>query len=350
MQKLFKKGEIMEKQNNKANWDLIAKYYSDECNQQEIDELMIWVNQNKENKLLFNEVKNDLELINLNKSMNKVNVDSAWEKVKNRILEDDEQLIAEVSKESTQVRKLNFTTVLKYAAIVLVVLGIGFTATRVISNLNNTKIYADNQEQGKEVILPDGTKVYLNSDSYLTFPKKFAAAERRVTLKGEAFFDVTKNKEKPFIIESHSAEVKVLGTSFNVNAKLPNNEIQVYVQTGLVQLARKNNHTNKILINPGDLGTLTDQSVEKTKNTNVNIISWKTKEIIFENDNLKDVLNTLNKTYNVNIYTENTDITNLSYTSTFKDQKIDSILNVICLTLDLKTVKTDKGIELVKQI
>lgn len=337
----------MEKQNNIVNWELIAKYYSEECNQQEIDDLMNWVNQSEENKVLFNEVKNDLELINLNKSMNKVNVDSAWEKVKNRILEDEEQVITE---ESTQVRKLSFVRVLKYAAIILVVLGIGFTATRVINNTNNIKIYADNQEQGKEVVLPDGSKVYLNSDSYLKFPKKFATAERKVTLKGEAFFDVTKNREKPFIIESNGAEVKVLGTSFNVNAKLPNNEIQVYVKTGLVQLARKNNILDKILINPGDVGTLTDQSVEKTKNSDVNIISWKTKEIIFENDKLKDVLNTLNKTYNVYIYTENIDITNLSYTSTFKDQKIDSILNVICLTLDLKMVKADKGIELVKQV
>ena len=338
----------MEKQDNIVNWDLIAKYYSNECNQQEIDELMIWVNQNEENKILFNQVKQDLELINLSKSMNKVNVDSAWEKVKNRILEDEEFVVTE---ETTKVRKISFSRILQYVAVILIVLGVGFTATKVISTFYNTnKVYADNLNQGKEVVLPDGTKVYLNSESYLSYPKKFAANERRVELKGEAFFDVTKNKEKPFIIESNDAEVKVLGTSFNVDASLPNNEIQVYVKTGLVQLARKNNQNDKILINPGDVGTLTNTFIEKIKNDNANIIAWKTKEIVFDDDDLSYVINTLNKAYNVNIYTNSTDINKLRYRVTFENQEIDSILNVICLTFDLKTIQTKDGIELVKHM
>jgi len=337
----------MEKQKNIINWDLIAKYYSEECNRQEIEELMNWVNQNEENKILFNQVKKDLELLNLSKSMNKVNVDSAWNKVKNRILEDEEQVISE---EGTKVRKINFTRILQYAAIILVVLGLGFTANKVINNISSTKIYAENTEQGKEVILPDGSKIYLNSGSYVTFPKKFAANERRVELKGEAFFEVTKNQEKPFIIESNDAEVRVLGTTFNVNANLPNHEVQVYVETGLVQLARKNKENEKILINPGDVGKLTNIDLKKEINTDANIISWKTKEIVFNNHRLEEVISILNKTYKVNIYTNDPDIKNLSYTSTFKDQEIESILNVICFTLNLKSLRTNDGIELVKQM
>lgn len=336
----------MKNQNNIENWDLIAKYYANECNQEETDELFQWVNENKENKQLFNQVKQDLELINLSKSMNKVNVDSAWENVKNRIKE-DESINVEVS---PKVRKLEFATVFKYAAMVLLVIGIGFTAVKLYNINSLNKVYASSTEQAKEVILPDGSKVFLNADSYISYPKNFSSKERRVSLKGEAFFDVTKNPEKPFIIESNNAEVKVLGTSFNVNAKLPEHEILVFVKTGLVQLSRIDDQDEKILINPGDVGKLTNEKIEKVKNEDENILSWKTKEIIFKEDNMKEVIDVLNKTYNTNIKCDDESILNLNYTSTFRNQDIDSILNIICLTHNLKTVQADNEIKLVKSL
>ena len=330
----------MKAQNNIENWDLIAKYYANECNQNEIDELFSWVEISNENKELFNQIKKDLEIINLSKSMNNVNVDSAWEKVKNRILEDNESL---PKLEESNVRKISFTSVLKYAAMVIVLIGLGIITTKVVnisSNELNT-VYADLNEQGKEIVLPDGTKVFLNSESTLSFPKEFKSNERRVELTGEAFFDVTKNPEKPFVIESNEAEVKVLGTSFNVNANLPNHEIEVYVKTGLVQLSRKESINEKILINPGDVGKLTSSSINKVKNDNPNILAWKTKKIIFNEDRLSNVISTLNKVYNVDIACNDTHVLDLKYSSTFRNQEIDSILTVICLTLDLKTIESD---------
>ncbi len=326
------------------NWDLIAKYYSDECNQKETEELLQWLNKSQENKELFYEVKKDLELLNLNKSMNKVNVDSAWDKVKNRILNDEQS--ANIPEKAMM--QWNFNRVLKYAAMIIIILGIGITFSKLYNSNPLIEEYTDNTEQGKEIILPDGTKVFLNSNSYIAYPKQFAENERRVGLKGEAFFDVTKNTGKPFIIESNNAEIKVLGTSFNVNAKLPHNEIHVYVRTGLVQLSRKSNQEDKVLINPGDLGKLTTNKIEMVKNEDPNILSWRTKEIIFKESKISEVISVLNKTYNTNIQCDDEDILDLRYTSTFRNQEIDSIINVICATHNLKTIKSEEGIKLVR--
>lgn len=337
----------MENKNNIQNWDLIAKYYAGECNQQESDELLQWRDASKENEQLFNQVRKDIEIINLSKSMNKVNVESAWEKVKNRIQEDEQEL--PVSEEKST--RFILTPVFKYAAAIIIILGIGFFTTKVYQKIGGEKItneYASIAEQGKEIVLPDGSKVVLNAHSTITYPSKFADAERKVKLEGEAFFNVTKNAEKPFIIEAEDAEVRVLGTSFNVNASIPGNKVEVFVETGLVQLTRKNKQNDKILINPGDVGILYSNQLVKEKNQNENIIAWKTKEIIFREDNLEEVIQVLNKVYNTEIVCENDDILDLKYTSTFREQEIDSILNVICLTFNLKTEAVNHKIYLVK--
>ncbi len=338
----------MKTKSNIENWDLIAKYYSDECSQEEINELYKWRDENKENQILFNQVKQDIEIINLNKSMNKINVDSAWEKLKNRI-QKDEQTVPVMEEE--KVRFLAFPAVLKFAATIVILLGIGFFSTKIYQKISNKDItleYASLNNLGKEVVLPDGSKVVLNSDSKISYPKVFASNERRIKLEGEAFFNVTKNPDQAFIIEAKNAEVKVLGTSFNVNANIPGNKVEVFVESGLVQLSKKKNGNEKILINPGDIGVLSTGKLTKEENHNQNIIAWKTKEIVFHEDNLEDVIETLNKIYKTNIGCENQDVLKLRYTSTFRNQNIDSILNVICLTFNLKIESTEDQIYLVK--
>jgi len=332
---------------NIEKWDLIAKYYANECDQNELDELNKWISEKEENRKLFNQVKIDLEILNISKSMNKINVDSAWDKVKNRIEEADENESVAINNNS---RVIQFAKVLKYAAMIILVVGIGFIGNKIYQNANNqlNTEYAAINEQGKEIILPDGSMVFLNAESTISYEKTFASNERRVILDGEAFFDVTKNPNKPFIIETLGAEVKVLGTSFNVNANLPNKQVEVFVKTGLVLLSDANDLNNKVLIEPGNVGLLSNKDISKQKNKDINKISWKTKEIIFHDDKLSNVINTLNKAYNTNITCSDQKVLDLKYTSTFRDQEIDSILNVICMTLDLKVDNVKDQINLIK--
>ena len=91
-----------------------------------------------------------------------------------------------------------------------------------------------------EYTLPDGSVVALNSNSKLVFPKQFNGDTREVTIEGEAFFDVKPNPEKPFIINAGKAQIKVVGTSFNVSAYPETETLEVVVKTGKVQVISKN--------------------------------------------------------------------------------------------------------------
>jgi ferric-dicitrate binding protein FerR (iron transport regulator) len=227
---------------------------------------------------------------------------------------------------------------------------VGYFTTKYYMSIGNydiTEITAKNEIK-EQLILPDGSIVSLNADSKLEYPKEFNGNERNVKLTGEAFFNVTKNTEKPFVIETDNAEVRVLGTSFNVNTKLPENKVEVFVETGLVELKRRNNGNEKLLIKPGDVGVLTKDKLEKSVNKNNNIIAWKTHEIIFREDKLSDVIHILNRVYNINIICENQEVLNLKYTSTFVNQEISSVINVICVTFDLKVEYKNDKIYLIK--
>lgn len=342
------KGEsIMKEHYNIENWDLIAKYYAKECSQSEIDTLNTWIKDNNKNEQIFKQVKQDLELINLNNSMNKVNVDSAWEKVKNRIQEADESEIVK-----TKVRIMSFSKVIRYAAMLIIILGVGFIANRYLNSNSQLEMmeYLSEEKQGTEIVLPDGSSVILNADSKVTYAKEFANNERRIKLEGEAFFDVTKNPDKPFVIETKGAEVRVLGTSFNVNAKQSEKQVEVFVKTGLVELSYAKDKANKILIEPGNVGVLENKKLSKHINSDLNKIAWKTKEIVFDEEELGNVITTLNRVYNTNITCDDQEVLKLKYKTVFNNQEIDSILNVICMTFNLKVDYTENEIKLINHI
>jgi len=326
-------------------WDLMAKYFAQECSENEKDELMSWVNDNIENEILFFETQKNWEILNLKNNMKEVNVDNAWEKLKNRIEKDNKEII-----NTKEVRVFHLSSFMKYAALGLLLIGIGFVSTRVYKNLSNKNNFieyvADNKTDNK-VTLIDGTKVILYSNSKLYYPKSFASNERKVKLEGEAFFEVTKNPEKPFIIDALNTEIKVLGTSFNVNANLPEKNVEVFVETGLVQVTRKNGNEESALVFPGDIVTVSKISINNSKNSNENIVAWKTKQIIFKEESLKNVIITLNKVYNTNI-TCSESIMDLRFTSTFKNQQLDSVLSVLCLAFDLKIIEENSQIKIMQ--
>lgn len=336
------------KTNNIQYWDLIAKHYANECTKEETKLLNQWLEQSEENKSLFEQIKKDQQIINMNQSMDKINVDSAWNKLKSRIVEDEQQ-INFVARDRGE--KFKLYRVLKYAAMVILVAGLGFVSTKIYQDTfgyySNTEFTAQN-ETSNEIILPDGTTVFLNADSELKYPDQFSGNQRKVKLEGEAFFDVTKNTEMPFIIETQKAEIRVLGTSFNVNTRLTDKEVEVYVESGLVELTIKKGNKKKLLVDPGNVGIISKNEISKEKNTDHNILAWKTKNIVFKEDKLGTVINTLNRIYHVDIQYTNDEILNYKLTSTFKNQDIESVIEVICVTFNLKVDYHEDEIILVK--
>ncbi|MDY6799783.1 MAG: FecR family protein [Bacteroidota bacterium] len=332
------------KTNDIKYWDLIAKYFANECNDEEVDLLNQWIKQSTEHKNLFNEVKNDLDIINKYKAMERVNVDAAWNTLKSRIEADEHH------EEKTK-RIINFNRVLKYAALIVIVAGLGFLFNKIYQEnfgyYSFTEYTADN-EVSNEIVLPDGTKVYLNENSSLKYPDEFIGTQRKVKLTGEAFFNVAKNKEKPFIVDVKNAEIRVLGTSFNVRTNIDDSDVEVYVETGMVEVSRKKSAENNILIDSGNMGIVTKTEIKKQKNYDPNIMAWKTKNIVFREEHLVKVFNTLSRVYHVDIHAENEEILNYRLTTTFKNQDIESVIEVICATFNLKVNYENNEIIIIK--
>jgi ferric-dicitrate binding protein FerR (iron transport regulator) len=197
--------------------------------------------------------------------------------------------------------------------------------------------------QSVEVLLEDGSQVVLNSESKIRYRKHFSGSERKVRLTGEAWFDVARDTLKPFVIDAGSAFVEVLGTSFNVNAYRENPSVEITVKSGVVALMPKQDQQDQMVLRAGNSGTYNSRSKELilVPASNPNNISWKTKELYFENAALGEVAVLLERVYQVEIEIGNRELAMCPITVTFRKQSLESVLNVLELTLDLEIVQRD---------
>ena len=197
-----------------------------------------------------------------------------------------------------------------------------------------------------EVTLEDGSHVLLNRDSKIRYRKTFNGGERAVHLSGEAWFDVARDTLKPFIIDAGTALVKVLGTSFNVNAYKENSTVEITVESGMVAVTAKQNQKEQIVLRAGNSGIHNNRSRELVlvSSSDPNNLSWKTRDLYFENSPLSEVAKLVSKVYNTNIVIRNPELVSCTITVTFSDQSLESILTVLELTLDLEISRTGGSI------
>ncbi|WP_336835737.1 MULTISPECIES: FecR family protein [Sphingobacterium] len=172
----------------------------------------------------------------------------------------------------------------------------GNTDVRIAMNLLNVPKGGQFQ-----ITLSDGTKVWLNSNSSLKYPSAFSASERRVELTGEAYFEVSKNKQKPFIVETSLQKVEVLGTKFNINAYDDESSTQTSLAEGSVRVSCKNNTT---LLKPGQQSTLTDQNIAVRSINLDQVLDWKNGDFNFSNNNLKEIMRKISRWYNIEVIFE----------------------------------------------
>lgn len=158
--------------------------------------------------------------------------------------------------------------------------------------------------RGKDchMTLPDGTKVWLNADSKISFPEEFNGKERNVAVAGEAYFEVTKDAQHPFIVKTEYFTTTVHGTSFNVCAYSAK---EAYVALVSGSVAVKTNDGPEEFITPGQMASLTEESTMLIKNVDIYpLIQWKEGFFYFERDRLVDIMMELGRWYNVNIVFE----------------------------------------------
>lgn len=194
--------------------------------------------------------------------------------------------------------------------------------------------------------LPDGSKIWLNRSSVLRYPKVFTGATREVYLEGEAFFDITPNTQKPFIIHANNTQTQVVGTSFAVRAVKDEEEVVVTVSTGIINLSAEGK-ADYIELKQGEQGIChpKEQKLEKNTNPDPNVLAWKTKTLIFRQTPLTEVARVLENTYHTSI-SVNSSIASLQLNSTFEERSLDDIMHIIEMTLQIQVRKHENGISL----
>jgi len=183
-----------------------------------------------------------------------------------------------------------------------------------------------------QVILPDGSKVWLNSESTIKFRIPFSEDIRKVDLIGEAFFDVTKNPKHPFIVKSANVGVKVYGTRFNYKAYLEDKNIEVILEEGSVGLAVNDvGLYKKMRLIPGDRAVIAKENdVVDVKNENIDkYIAWHLGKLVFENTPMTEVALMLERWYGVEVIVQNPEIMDYSFTTTFDNESLFEVIELL---------------------
>ncbi len=179
-------------------------------------------------------------------------------------------------------------------------------------------------------VLPDGTKVWLNSSSYLRYPNTFSGETREVTLDGEAYFEVAGNAEKPFIVHSGNSFVKVLGTKFNMDAYSSNGFIATTLIEGVAEFCHPGGYdtSRTIRIEP-DKQVYYDKKNNKSEVREAYVpkdIAWKNGQVVLKETPLSDILWILSKRFNVDFVVRNPAFYKYSFTGIFTNQQIERVL------------------------
>jgi transmembrane sensor len=320
-------------------WDELASLLSDEKgeNNDLLDRFMV--------DDTLNTAADWKELKNMNNEK-EISVDKAWNKVYSRLNENG------LTTEKSPARIFFMrSTFIKVAAVALLVLGLGFTSIY----LNNSGAFSKKisvatgfDQKNILVSLPDGSKIYLNRNTELIYRANFGKHGRNVALKGEAFFEIAPDATKPFIIDAGKANVKVVGTSFNVITENNEAAVEVFVKTGKVLLS-DNSSSNSLLLDPGFIGKMDSKTSGKEVNNDPNYLSWNTGLLVYDNQKLDVVFKDLKRVYNMDIVADDPSILENPWHSPIDTGSQDTIIRIICASFNLGYTKDGNVYHLVKK-
>lgn len=179
--------------------------------------------------------------------------------------------------------------------------------------------------------LADGSTVYMNSGSSLKYPVRFPKkGQREVKLTGEAFFDVAKDADRPFIVESENLKVNVLGTQFNMSAYAEDNATGVALVEGSVNLSTTRTKADSTTLEPGQLGQYrkTEDGGLSVENVDTNIYTaWMDGGLVFRDMSFGNILKKLERHYDVTITNKDTTLAKEAFNANFGDEDLDTVLN-----------------------
>ena len=299
--------------------DLLEKYLRDEASLLEMEELQAYLTSNKKIDSFFEE-----KLANSHSVMD--------EEVQKRMFQNIGKEMGE--KKPKQIFSINKNKILQWAAILLLPIVTALTVLYITQNssfnFHPVSITAQKGEKA-EVVLPDGTKVWLNSESTITYNNSFNHKDRSVYLEGEAFFEVTSNKKLPFIVQTKSMDVQALGTSFNVRSY----EIDAFIYAVLLEGQIKVEASNQEKVLNVNQRAVFDKSNNRLTVDEVdaaNFVEWKKGNIYFNNQTFSQIAQTLSRIYNIEIEFASEELSQIRFSGTLGSSSIKNALDILSLT------------------
>lgn len=312
------------------NYDILQRYIKGDLNQQEKEEVAKWLDADEKHMQEFLLLRNIYDV-------------TLWEEQSYsvKIVQDEQQ--SEKNDRSRSKRVKILYEFLKIAAVFLISLGSYhlFLSTKLYitnSNIALQTVYAP-EGQRAEVILSDGTKVWLNAKSSITFPNQFSNKDRVVELDGEAYFDVTHDETNKFIVKTEGYQVMVHGTEFNVNAYSHSDNFETALIEGSVEVV--SNATNEsIMLLPNSRAYEENNKLLVAKIESQDQFLWKKGILSFEKQNVEELFEKLELYYDVKIEVRNKEILTHQYTGKFwtKDG-VEHVLKVLQLRHNFKYTK-----------
>ena len=279
---------------NELNDDIIKKYLQGDCSEEDFIRINTWIKESKDNARRLFLMEETYQAGKRNPFIEKRQTEQAEARLFRRL---------EIEKTAQQKTK-RIRNLMKYAAMIAVILlggsGVGYWIYQLDPSQDMLIARADNAVQ--MVTLPDGTKVWLNQSTTLTYPRQFSSKERNVHLEGEAYFEVTKNRQKPFIVESQSMRVRVLGTIFNFKSSKDCRITEASLIEGEIEVKGQKDEGMVILL-PGqkaELNKTTGRLMVKQVNVRMDA-AWHDGLTPFEQADIFEIAQTLERFYDVKI-------------------------------------------------
>jgi ferric-dicitrate binding protein FerR (iron transport regulator) len=261
------------------------------------------------------------------------NTEMAWGKFQNRIRQEEP--------ETGKVISLNRRFSLwRIAAALAVLLVAAFLLEKMVGTSTPGAVYQAG-DVVQAISLTDGSTVTLNKTSQLFLMNDFNASNRTVRLEGEGFFEVEKNKETPFIVQTELADIQVVGTSFNVRAIPGEHSLEVFVKTGKVRV--KLSGSGQVFeLTPGEKFAF-DRTAKKPNKTVLeteNDLAWKTRRLVFKNQPLSDVFQAMQRLYGIRLEAKDKALLSCKFTLTQKNGNAEEVMQAISAACPIKFEKT----------
>lgn len=227
----------------------------------------------------------------------------------------------------------------RYIAAVCIILLVGFSSYYIAQEKAfSSKEFVVSVDKGQKatLTLPDGTLVSLNSASKIKYDNSYNRKQRRIILEGEAYFEVAKDKDRPFIVTANNIDVEALGTSFNVKSYSTEGNITVTLVEGKLRVS---NDISETFLKPNErlVYDKRTESFDKKNTYDVsNVAAWRNNELAFYGETLEDIGHVLSRIYNIDIVFTSESAKHYSFSGVIRNNSLNNVMEIISMTAPIK--------------